>query len=717
MKIPGSMTLRAILCATVALLLVFGGETGGLFRSLEAYSWDVRVRLLARPAPSTDQVTIIEMDQSSLEWGERENGLSWPWPRELYGIILDFCQRAGAATVSFDVLFSEPSAYGVEDDKQLAEAGAAFGRLTLAFALGHGKGEMKTWPDSPGFSGSSRTVWNVPPGPFPVASRASFPTPDVIPGATSLGVITQFPDPDGIFRALHPLSFFAEQPAPALFLATYAAHASGATIRHEPGRLVIQPPDNAQNATHPVIIPYDSQGRAILNFRGKAGTHKAYSAAVVIQSELRLREGLEPVLSPETLRGKHVFFGFTAPALLDLRPSPTDGAFSGVELHVTALDNLLANDFFRPLPGFITIPLATILCLMAAYCISRAVALRQMALIACIFLALPGALAWGTYRALYWLPFVPLFLSIFLSLAFTIVTAYATEGRQRRFLKNAFSQYLSPEVINQIIKEPDRLKLGGERRELSIYFSDLAGFSSIAETLSPEALTRLLNEYLSAMTDIILDEGGTIDKYEGDAIIAFWSAPYPQEDHAARALRAALRCQKTLRSLGPHFIDLAGRELTMRVGLNTGPAVVGNMGSRSRFDYTMLGDAVNLASRLEGANKEFGTRTMISSATFEAAGNAFAGRELGRLRVVGRREATRVIEPMWPEEAATRADVLQIFALGLAAFQAGNFAEAEGIFARIASIDPPAAAYCKRCLYLRDNIPADWDGVWELSGK
>ena len=711
------MIFRAMLCATVAFLLVLGGESADLFRSLEAYSWDARVRLLARPAPSTDQVVIIEMDQSSLEWGEQENGLSWPWPRELYGIILDFCQRAGAATVSFDVLFSEPSAYGVEDDTQLAEAGAAYGRLIFAFALGHGKRGMEIWPDSPGFSGSSRTVWNVQQGPFPLARRGSFPTPDVRNGAASFGVITQLPDPDGIFRALHPLSFFAEQPAPALFLATYAVHAPGVTIRHEPGKLIIQPPDNAQNATPPVTIPYDSQGRAILNFRGKAGTHKAYSAAVVIQSELRLREGLVPVLSPESLRGKHIFFGFTAPALLDLRPSPTDGAFSGVELHATALDNLLGNDFFRPLPGLVTILLAMLLCLMAAYCISRAVTLRQMGLIACAFLTLPMGFAWGAYHALYWLPLVPLLLSTFLSLAFTIVTAYATEGRQRRFLKNAFSQYLSPEVINQIIKEPDRLKLGGERREISIYFSDLAGFSSISETLSPEALTRLLNEYLSAMTDIILEEGGTIDKYEGDAIIAFWSAPYPQEDHAARALRAALRCQDTLRIMGPHFMDLAGRELAMRIGLNTGPAVVGNMGSRSRFDYTMLGDAVNLASRLEGANKEFGTRTMISLATFEAAGNAFAGRELGLLRVMGRREATRVIEPMWPEEAAARFDVLHTFASGLTAFQTGSFAEAAGIFARIALVDPPAATYCKRCIYLQDHIPADWDGVWELSGK
>ncbi len=711
MKALPPIVRRAVLCGLAAFLLALGAESMGLLHSLEAYSWDVRVRLLARPAPSTDLITVIELDQKSLEWGEKENGLSWPWPRELYGVVLDFCRRGGAATVSFDVLFSEPSAYGVEDDKILAASSAALSRVVFSFTLGGGAGAT-AWPESSGFSAAARTAWQVPAGLFPQAERASFPTPDVRAGAAALGAVSQMPDPDGVFRALHPLSLFAEAPAPALFLATYALRHPGSSVSHEPGGLSVRPP-----GLPAVSIPLDAQGRAILNFRGRAGAHPAYSAAAVIQSELRIREGKEPGLSPETLRGKHVFFGFTAPALLDLRPSPSDGAFSGVELHATALDNLLANDFFRPLPGRVTAPLAAVLCLAAAFCVLRARTLRQLALVSCMFLSLPAFLAWGTYRALYWLPLVPLFLAVFLSLAFSVMLAYATEGRQRRFLKNAFSQYLSPEVISQIIKEPGRLKLGGERRVISIYFSDLAGFSGISEALSPEALTQLLNEYLSAMTDIILEEGGTIDKYEGDAIIAFWNAPLPQEDHAARALRASVRCQERLAQLRPHFLDLAGRELIMRIGLNTGAAVVGNMGSRSRFDYTMLGDAVNLAARLEGANKAFGTHTMVSWATFADTGNSFFGRELGLLRVVGRKEATRVLEPLRHEEAAAKADLLRHFASGLGAFQAGRMDEAADFFNRTAAVDPPSAAYLRRCAALPNPLPRDWDGVWELSGK
>ena len=704
---------RALLCGLSALILTVGMQQAGLLRTLEWYGWDAGVYLLARPAPTTERIAIIELDQNSLDWGAKENGWRWPWPREVYGVVLDFCKRAGAATVSFDVLYSEPSIYGMDDDRALAEAGRENGRLLLSFVLGRETGNRTDWPVTfPNFSPATRVEWRLAPESFPSVPRASFPTPEVNAGAAALGMVNQNPDSDGVFRALRPLVFFADRPVPTLSLAAYLLDAPGTAVSREPGGLVLNPPGKPS-----VNIPLDDEHRAVLNFRGKAGTHPSCNAAAIIQSELRIRDGETPVIPPETFRGKHVLFGFTAPALLDLRSAPPGGVFTGVELHATALDNLLANDFFRPVPAPLTVSIAGALCLAAAFFALRAVNLRQLGLVCCLFLALPVLLFWGAYRATYQLPLLMLLTATFLSLAFSVAVAYATEGRQRRFLKNAFSQYLSPEVINEIIKNPDRLKLGGEKRVLSIYFSDLAGFSTFSEKLSPEELTRLLNEYLSAMTDTILQEGGTIDKYEGDAIIAFWNAPHPQEDHAARALRAAMRCQEVLTAMQPRFRPVAGRDLVMRIGMNTGPAVVGNMGSRSRFDYTMLGDAVNLASRLEGANKEFGTHTMVSRATFEAAGGLFAGRELALLQVVGRKEATSVLEPMSHEEAAARADQLEIFARGLSAVKAGRIAEARAFFARIAEADPPAAAYVKYCDNLPDPLPDDWVGVWKPSGK
>jgi len=316
-----------------------------------------------------------------------------------------------------------------------------------------------------------------------------------------------------------------------------------------------------------------------------------------------------------------------------------------------------------------------------------------------------------------WLPLVAVEIGVLLSLIGSNVLGYATEGKQRKFIKGAFSQYLSPTVIDQLIAQPDRLKLGGERRELTIFFSDIQGFTTISESLSPEELTHLLNDYLSEMTDIIQQEGGTIDKYEGDAIIAFWNAPVPYEDHPVRAVRAALRCQSRLAELRPGFTERCGREIYMRIGLNSGPAVVGNMGSKTRFDYTMLGDAVNLAARLEGINKQFGTYTMISRSTRQGSGAAFPVRELSRVRVVGKNEPVTVYEPMVPEEYERRRDTLDVFARGIEAFYAGRFEEAKRSFAPIADVDPAAAKYLEKIEDLLGNPPAEWDGVWTMTSK
>jgi adenylate cyclase len=252
---------------------------------------------------------------------------------------------------------------------------------------------------------------------------------------------------------------------------------------------------------------------------------------------------------------------------------------------------------------------------------------------------------------------------------------------------------------------------------LSIFFSDLEGFTGISEGLEPEALTALLNDYLSAMTDIIHEEGGTVDKYEGDAIIAFWNAPLPQPDHALRCVRAALRCQERLAGMRPAFRERIGRDLRMRIGINSGPAVVGNMGSRTRFDYTMLGDAVNLASRLEGINKQFGTYTVIAQATLDLLGGVVAVRELARVAVVGRREAVRIFEPMTAGEHAAREEDLRVFAAGLAEFYRGRFAEAERVFAEIADRDAAARAYGAKSRALAERPPEGWDGVWVVTTK
>jgi adenylate cyclase len=456
----------------------------------------------------------------------------------------------------------------------------------------------------------------------------------------------------------------------------------------------------------------------LLRYGGPLEIYERLSAAAVIQSEVQLEGGQSPTIDPERLRNRYVLFGFTAAGLYDLRSSPVSGTYPGVGVHATLLDNLLSGDFMTDVPLWATILLVLGLSAGAGVASLWASGAGRSILAYVLFLAVPLGLSAGGYALGRWLPLLVLEVGGAVTLASGGVLNYATEGRQKRFIKSAFRQYLSPTVIEELIADPDRLKLGGERRELSIFFSDLQGFTTISEALTPEELTALLNDYLSAMTDLIQEEGGTIDKYEGDAIIAFWNAPVEQPDHGLRAVRAALRCQERLAELRPAFRERTGKELLMRIGLNSGAAVVGNMGSRTRFDYTMLGDAVNLAARLEGINKQFRTYTMLSAATREAMAGSFPTRELARVAVVGKSQAVVVYEPMLPEEHAARKPLLDSFAAALEAFYAGRFAEAEQLFARTAAEDPAAAAYVEKCRELQARPPeGPWGGVWVMTSK
>jgi adenylate cyclase len=293
---------------------------------------------------------------------------------------------------------------------------------------------------------------------------------------------------------------------------------------------------------------------------------------------------------------------------------------------------------------------------------------------------------------------------------------YATEGRQKRFIKSAFQQYLSGDVIEQMLADPKRLQLGGEKRELTMFFSDLKGFSTISESLEPAELTSLMNDVLSDVCEVIFEEGGTVDKFIGDAVVAFWNAPVPQADHAARAVRAAIRCQRRLAEKSDAYRARAkGIPIHMRIGLNTGDVVVGNMGSRQRFNYTMLGDAANLASRLEGANKAFGTTIMVGETTWKQLGGSVPGREIAAVRVVGRATPVRVFEPLGLPGETVPAK-FEHYAKALDLVRQKQWGLAADHFQDIPN-DPLAAKYAERCMALRDGQLADWDGVWNLTEK
>jgi adenylate cyclase len=332
------------------------------------------------------------------------------------------------------------------------------------------------------------------------------------------------------------------------------------------------------------------------------------------------------------------------------------------------------------------------------------------------FVLVPLAAGFGMYRLGWWWPVMVQEVAVLLALGIGEIVNYSTEGKQKRFIKGAFKQYLSGEVIEQMLKNPDQLKLGGEKRELSIFFSDLQGFSAISEKLGPVALTALLNDYLTDMSDIIMEEGGTVDKYEGDAIIAFWNAPLTQADHAVRACQAALRCQRKLNERRPEFYERTGVQLFMRIGIHTGDVVVGNMGSHNRFNYTVLGDAANLASRLEGANKPFGTFFMVSEVTWSQARVAgFHAREIGSIMVVGRKAPVKVFEVLGlGDEPAP--PWLAGWEKALLCLRVGKWKDARELFAGWPD-DPLARKYLQLCDELLAGSLAGWDGIWKLTEK
>ncbi len=705
---------QALIVGTLAAAIASGLWLPGLLESFEARTWDLRERVFAAPGKATPKVVTVMLDQESLVWGKKVNGWPWPWPREVYAAIVDFCKRAGAKALVFDVLLTEPSPYGVSDDQALGAALSSQGRTVGAMLLGSQMATEGSWPQGlplPALSVSGLAEWTAASRPAAmVYPLAEFPISEV---ASSMKILanTNMPadEVDGVYRREPLFSVFAGHIVPTEALAAY--------LVGEPG------PHSVAIARNALMIdghavPIDRDGRAILRYRGPSLTHQAYRAAAIIRSEQLILGGEKPEVEPSALKDAYVFFGFTASGLFDLKPTPMSGSYPGVEVNATMLDNLLSGDYLRPVPAWASALLALALCVGAAFAVTLSSRAIGNAAAYLIIIPLAPALGFGAYAAGWALPVVFPELAALLSLVGSSLLNYATEGKQKRYLKGAFKQYLSPAFIEEIIAHPERLKLGGERRELTIFFSDVQGFTSISEVLSPEDLTSLLNDYLSAMTDIILEEGGTIDKYEGDAIIAFWNAPLSLEDHAVRGLRATLRCQAALAALRPAFKARVGKDLYMRVGMNSGPAVVGNMGSSNRFDYTMLGDAVNLAARLEGVNKQFGTYTMVSEATLRLTGDSYPARELSRIGVVGRKEPVRVFEPMYPEEYRERKPVLDVFGSALKLYYEGSLGEALKVFETIAAVDPPAEHYAERCRDLMASPPpGPWSGVWVMTSK
>jgi adenylate cyclase len=689
--------VRGLAVGAAAGLVVIALHVLGVLTPLEWKSWDLRTRLLGRAASASRDIVLILIDQNSLDEYEKSQSLPWPWPRQMYVALVDYLKAGGAKAVFFDLILSEGSRYGVEDDAIFSKAVSGSGNIFVPYFLSvEPKGKD---PDAV----RALRRFAIPPDGIP--GKAVVPLPSVtlpvsviLEAAAGSGNVRFAPDDDGIYRRI-PLTFAYEGLIlPALPLAMAEFIRKGFT---------------------PARVPLDEAGKMIIRFHGPTGTYRAYSAAAVINSWARMDEGKTPQIDPIEFSGKIVLVGTSAPGLLDLRPTPFSPVAPGTEIQAAVLDNLLNGDSVRIPVGAVRILYGLGLALLVAVIVSVSKKIWKIALVVVGFLAIPAVAAAAAFYAGCWLDFVGPETAVLLSFIGASLMNYSHEGRQKRFIKSVFRHYLSPDVIERILENPSLLDLGGEKREISAFFSDIAGFTSVSEKLGPEELVKLLNEYLSDMTDIILSTGGTLDKYEGDAIIAFWNAPLDQPDHAKRACRAALRCQKKLDELRPGFKAKYGSEVFTRIGINSGLAVVGNMGSQKRFDYTAMGDTMNLASRLEGACKLFKVWILIGDTTRDMIQDEIMTREIDMIRVVGKKKPVRVYEPVCEKDGASADDLDGItrFQSGLEAYRKRDWDAAVAHFRGLGD-DGPAGIYVRRCLAYRESPPpADWDGVFELKEK
>jgi len=441
----------------------------------------------------------------------------------------------------------------------------------------------------------------------------------------------------------------------------------------------------------------------------------------ILDDLLEIRQRLADVIP-----GKFIVVGYTGTSTTDIGVNPFQEEYKNVGTHASVVNTILAGDFLDDLPWWYSFLIGFVLSVIVAAVLQRLQPLLSI-IVGVVWIAVVLVAGYLIFRfsGVYIHLITP---SIFVFLTFlslSVIKFIQTEN-EKSFVRNAFSHYLSNDVISELLQDPDRLNLGGEKKYLTAMFTDVRGFSTISEKLSPEDLVTLLNEYLSAMSDTVLKQRGTIDKYEGDAIISFFGAPVEYADHAERACYAAVKMKSLEITLNERFLStsMSPAPLVTRIGINTGDMVVGNMGTQQKMDYTIMGNSVNLAARLEGVNKQYGTWILISEPTYKELGEGYAVRKLDRVRVVGINEPVRLYELIDKTMYAPKdkVEILDIFnSEAIELFEQREWEKAKKPLMEILKLDPedgPAKTYLARCEKFIQNPPADkWDGVFNLTEK
>ena len=640
------------------------------------------VRWSALPPSETgfpiDEIVIVDTDEEFF----KEYG-GWPLRRSDIGQIVTNLKELGAKVIALDMLIDFPNSYG--DDPILAEHLENAENTMAAARIQFKDGQFQS---------------------------ITFPT-EAIKDKTASG----YTNHTNIGSMLSRLRFF-----PAIhqehqlwpFAVKALAIAEGVEPKLEGQELVVGeyrvPLDHFDDLwvdypLLPVGIPFLAK-------------YAGLSAIEVLDLKDLDEDDIEEL--QDLIADKIVLVGDTSEVSHDIFETPV-GEIYGVEFLANTISTIMNGAPIQPADSSWEVAILIVLMLLVLG-LSQLPKLETLAFLA--VLAAYIALAFYAY-AYHGIAFSMSYALFALILSFVAINLYKfiLERRQKAFIKGAFSQYLSPTVIDAIVKDPSKLTLGGERREMTAYFSDIQKFSTISESLTPEELVNLLNLYLTEMCDIISSYHGTVDKFEGDAIIAFWGAPLDQPDHAKLACFATLDMQKRLMEMRKQFREEERPQLFVRMGINSGPIVVGNMGSSQRMDYTIMGDAVNLAARLEGANKFYKTYTMISEFTYAQAGEFLDSRPTDIIRVVGRKTPVTVYEALERKNqlSGDKALVVENYLLGYECYRNRDFAAATPLFEKALEIDEedgPSAEYLKRCEAFKLQPPGkDWDGVHTLTEK
>lgn len=706
----------------VSGLLVMAVQTAGGFQRLEWITQDARAMALRAQAQPHEDLALVLIDEASLSHLNPVLG-RFPWPRSVYARVLEYLSLGNPRAVVFDILFTEnqwldgqsrdgPS----REDRELMMATAAAGNVHHALQLIHEQ------PDEAGDASLDRPLPDRVREQHGLATRAIpdrgrnswlLPFEGLAEMSRGLGVVGLDPDRDGVYRRARPLFRYQETVLPALSTTALVERLGLAEARLADGRL------HAGDRR----IPVDDTGRLRLNFYGEI---PRYSFSGIVDSLARHDRGEteDLLIEPGEFEDKVIFIGGSAVGLHDLKYTPMSSQMPGAVIHLTAASNLLTGDYLRPVPGWLTPLLVLGLALLTAVGFFMPRTWQQLGLPFLLLLGLVGG-SFLAFAHFHLVEVVAPASALLVSGLGCLAYVSATEGRDRRRVRRMLSQYVSPAVLADVVDRYDehiRAEVGSDE-EMTILFSDIRGFTTISEGYPAAEVVALLNRYLSRLTGAIFDNEGTLDKFIGDAIMAFWGAPIRVDDHPERAVRAAMAMQEQVRRLNEELQAEGWPPLKTGIGMHTGRVILGNIGSERKLDYTVIGDNVNLASRMEGLTSQYGCPVLISEATRDRLGEGFVCALVDRVRVKGRQQAIGVWRPLAvPEDdEAGRARAGMMQAASEAAwncYRDSRWDEAVAQWQRLPEGDPVRERFIEACRRLkRDGPPADWDGVNRLDRK